>query len=340
MKKRHSEHFIKLLLSFLLILLISGFPQFSTAAPNENDLLFVLTPKLKGTPPYTGFGPIDQAKIYIYKSGDAHAKNTGSIDQKRGIATQKGEWKYIFEGDYNSSSKELSGTILISLKTTDWNSDGTEYSSIRDDFNGKLNAKMTGDSTFEGQVTGTENLMQTFPESNALTEKSSKNHTWSFIANTAAEPAQADEESDDESNADDQISDPGKEIKKKYGDSGARVSGVTGQVEIHYPGDPEDEWHLIKLDTVIPPLARIKTDEDSSIIIGFTDMSTFVMKPETQIIVTTPPEKDSKLKLVAGNIWANVKKLIKDGSMEVEMNQAVAGIKGTTFILEETGSSS
>ena len=41
-----------------------------------------------------------------------------------------------------------------------------------------------------------------------------------------------------------------------------------------------------------------------------------------------------------GNIWVNVKKMVKDGTMDVEMSQAVAGIKGTTLILEETGNSS
>jgi tellurite resistance-related uncharacterized protein len=43
---------------------------------------------------------------------------------------------------------------------------------------------------------------------------------------------------------------------------------------------------------------------------------------------------------VAGNLWANVKKMVKDGSMEVEMTQAVAGIKGTTFVLSDDGTHS
>jgi len=34
---------------------------------------------------------------------------------------------------------------------------------------------------------------------------------------------------------------------------------------------------------------------------------------------------------VAGNVWVNLKKLVADGSMEVEMSQAVAGIKGTNI---------
>ena len=46
------------------------------------------------------------------------------------------------------------------------------------------------------------------------------------------------------------------------------------------------------------------------------------------------------MKLVAGTIYANVKKMLKDGTMEVEMSQAVAGIKGTRFILTDTGTES
>jgi hypothetical protein len=55
-------------------------------------------------------------------------------------------------------------------------------------------------------------------------------------------------------------------------------------------------------------------------------------------------EKESdvvrKVNLVIGNIWTNFKKMTGTGSMSVEMNQAVAGIKGTTFACEETGETS
>lgn len=117
------------------------------------------------------------------------------------------------------------------------------------------------------------------------------------------------------------------------GDSNARAAGLRGQVEILLPG--ATEWRLMKLETVIPNGAHIRTDEDSSIILSFSDMSTFVLKAESEVIIDSPPERDSKIKLVAGNIWANIKKMAKDGTMEVEMNQAVAGIKGTTFACEE-----
>ncbi|MDP2845190.1 MAG: FecR family protein [Candidatus Methanoperedens sp.] len=122
-------------------------------------------------------------------------------------------------------------------------------------------------------------------------------------------------------------------------DSGARFSGISGQVEIRPDNDPNG-WKLAKLETIIYEDDHIKTDEDSTAIIGFADMSVFVMKRETEVVVATPPRQDSKLKLVFGNIWVNIKRMFKDGSMEVEMNQAVSGTKGTIFALEETGSTS
>jgi hypothetical protein len=51
-----------------------------------------------------------------------------------------------------------------------------------------------------------------------------------------------------------------------------------------------------------------------------------------------PDRTDSKLKLVAGNGLYQFQKMITNGTKEVEMSQCVAGIKGTTFVCEETGS--
>lgn len=113
-------------------------------------------------------------------------------------------------------------------------------------------------------------------------------------------------------------------------DSGARFSSLTGEVETR-PEENEKAWKFAKLNTVLDVMDHVKTGQESSAIIGFADLSTFLLKEESEIVITTPPEKDSKVKLVAGNIWVNVKKMVKDGTMEVEMSQAVAGIKGTNI---------
>lgn len=117
-------------------------------------------------------------------------------------------------------------------------------------------------------------------------------------------------------------------------DSGVHFSGLNGQVEILLPG--AKDWQLAKINSIMPVGTHIRTDEDSSCVLSFSDMSMFVLKAESELVVNSPPEKDSKIQVVRGTIWANVKKMIKDGSMDIEMNQAVCGIKGTTLICEET----
>ncbi|MCX6902369.1 MAG: hypothetical protein NTW03_02580, partial [Verrucomicrobia bacterium] len=114
-----------------------------------------------------------------------------------------------------------------------------------------------------------------------------------------------------------------------------KFSGITGQVEVLlcvgkdeqgneiYEQDEsgDDRWRLAKMDTVLTTGSRIKTDFDAAAILSFSDMSTFVLRGDAEVVLNGPPEKESKLRLVAGNIWKNVKQIIKDGTMEQEMNQ-------------------
>lgn len=122
-------------------------------------------------------------------------------------------------------------------------------------------------------------------------------------------------------------------------DSGARASDLSGQVEIACPPDLE-AWDVMKMGRVIYVDCHIKTGEDSKAVISFSDMTTFEIKAETEIVIDTPPERESKWSLLMGNVWVNVKQMVKDGTMKVHMSQAVAGIKGTQFKLTETGNES
>lgn len=129
--------------------------------------------------------------------------------------------------------------------------------------------------------------------------------------------------------------------KSKLEDSGVAFSDLYGQVEVNIPNEDgtydEENWSFAKLDgKTFPVGTHIKTSEKSGGYISFADMTTFTLKPESEIILSSPAAKNSQVKLLAGNLWINVKKMFKDGSMEIEMSQAVAGIKGTRFILNET----
>lgn len=112
-------------------------------------------------------------------------------------------------------------------------------------------------------------------------------------------------------------------------DTGHRFSSLSGEVEVLHNG----VWRFAKLNTILYHGDAIKTGDESSAIIGFADLSTYLVKQNSEIVVLKPPEKDSKIKLVVGNIMRNIRKMLKDGTMEVEMSQAVAGARGTVYTL-------
>lgn len=136
-------------------------------------------------------------------------------------------------------------------------------------------------------------------------------------------------------------------------DSGIRFSDISGLVEVQLPsgydkdGEPifdDEEWNYAKLDMPLPYGAKIRLGYKSQIILSTPDMNTFQMKTsdnyndpnsEVEIILPSKAKKDSVLRLMGGNLWYNLKKMVKDGSMDIEMGQAVAGIKGTTIVLTE-----
>lgn len=121
-------------------------------------------------------------------------------------------------------------------------------------------------------------------------------------------------------------------------DTSAAAHSIYGQVLI-FPGDDPDNEIVLEPNTIIKEGDHIRTYGDSGCTISFPDGSTFVLKARSEVVFDLP-ERRSKLSILAGTIWANVKKMVQDGELEVTMNQAVAGIKGTTFILEDDGTTS
>jgi len=119
-------------------------------------------------------------------------------------------------------------------------------------------------------------------------------------------------------------------------DSRARATDIDGQVEIACPPDFE-AWDVLKPGRVIYNHCRLKTGEESTLKISFGNMSTFVMRPETEIIINETNKEKSNFQLLFGSFWANVKKMAKGEEFRCRGSQAVAGIKGTTFVMEETG---
>jgi hypothetical protein len=115
-------------------------------------------------------------------------------------------------------------------------------------------------------------------------------------------------------------------------DTGARFSSISGVVDIIAP---DGSVRSAKLGSILYADDIISTGEDSNAILGFSDMSTFLLKDESAIVLNPPAVRENKLKLVAGKLWIGVKQMYKDGEVKVESAQAVAGIKGTILVCEE-----
>lgn len=110
-----------------------------------------------------------------------------------------------------------------------------------------------------------------------------------------------------------------------------RFGGLHGEVNVRPNDEDDDAYIFAELSTPLHHNDRIRTLTRSGAILSFSDMSTFVMKEDTTVVLDVAVESDSKIGLVAGNVWVNLKKMATGGSMEVEMGQAVAGIKGTNI---------
>ena len=124
--------------------------------------------------------------------------------------------------------------------------------------------------------------------------------------------------------------------------SGVGISDLYGEVLVVLYDD--DGYYVDSytpnLGGDLPVNAVIETGHDSGVILSLRDMTTFVMKSNTSVKIGDQSETENRLSILVGHVWGNVKQMIKDGSMDIDMSQAVAGIKGTTFILEDDGETS
>ncbi len=138
-------------------------------------------------------------------------------------------------------------------------------------------------------------------------------------------------------------------------DSTMVINGMTGNVEILLPGKGprgwQSAWKSYKDKVSLPVGTRIRTKDDSSVALLIPDavstnvISTTILDQNSEVIITYDPKKNitgflEKLKIAHGQAIVNMKRIFTEGSMEIEMNQAVAGIKGTTLVLEDDGQTS
>lgn len=118
-------------------------------------------------------------------------------------------------------------------------------------------------------------------------------------------------------------------------DSHIRFNDFYGEVKMRPNWLEDDSYEFVDIDSPIYECYRIKTEEDSGAILGLEDMSTYVIKPESILIIKNEEKKKNKFLMIMGNMWANVKKLAEGKTLEVEMSQCVVGISGTIVAYEE-----
>lgn len=111
-------------------------------------------------------------------------------------------------------------------------------------------------------------------------------------------------------------------------DSGARFSSISREVEV-FPESTPDQRSFATGKTVLNVDDHVTTGEDSNAVICFADLSTLMVKAESEVVIAAPPEQPGRVDLVKGRLWLNVKKVIAGEEIEVKSNLATTGIKGT-----------
>ncbi|MFZ2960137.1 MAG: FecR family protein [Candidatus Ozemobacteraceae bacterium] len=116
-------------------------------------------------------------------------------------------------------------------------------------------------------------------------------------------------------------------------DSGARFSSISREVEV-FPDANPDSRVFANPKTVLNADDHVTTGEESNAVITFADLSTLMLKAESEIVIDVPPDKTSKVDLLKGRLWLNVKKVVSGQPIEVKTSLATTGIKGTivTFL--------
>jgi len=152
--------------------------------PLSNEEIRKVT--FSGDVPYTGFGLLNDAELYIYVDNTAAAHNSQNLNE----GNMTGKQEYSFAGNYDPDTYELTGTITITRNDKLGDEGGTAMT-LR--YTGTLSAKKTDpsldSSDFVGTATGTQVWSYDQPlyddAGKVVTkanEQKTKNFNWNFVA--------------------------------------------------------------------------------------------------------------------------------------------------------------
>jgi len=119
-----------------------------------------------------------------------------------------------------------------------------------------------------------------------------------------------------------------------------RFGDLWGEVNVRQNWEDESADLFAWIEMGLCHCDRIRTRSRSGAVLSWSDLSTFIMKEDTIIVLDIANEREGLIGVIAGNIMVNMNKMIKDGSMEVVQFNVIAGMKGTTAIFEENGTTS
>ena len=118
-------------------------------------------------------------------------------------------------------------------------------------------------------------------------------------------------------------------------DSGARFSWISKEVEVFPESDPSAIFSA-KPSTALRVYDHVITGEESSTMITFADLSTLVMKAESEVVIWCPELQSPRIEYTKGTFWTSIKKAILGDAIEAKTRLATLGIRGTTFVTEVT----
>lgn len=121
--------------------------------------------------------------------------------------------------------------------------------------------------------------------------------------------------------------------------SGVSISDLHGEVYI-VPADNPDDFYFAELGTELCMGDIVETRGNSGAILRLRDMTSYVMSSNSNVRIGEKEKSTSGISLLTGHVFANFKRMFKDGSMDIELSQGVAGIKGTSLFISDNGNTS
>jgi len=118
-------------------------------------------------------------------------------------------------------------------------------------------------------------------------------------------------------------------------DASLKIAGVGGSVLVKIA--PSADWVDAKPGQALNPKDAIKTGENSTAMLVFSDMSTLALKPNTEIIIDdlvwNSKVKKAGLNMPAGALRAVLKKIDGPSDFKVKTPTAICGARGTVFYI-------